>query len=61
MSNQDCTLLTSELEKNNQFCIGLKSLIDGDCSKEALLSLTEELCDKSESLVHRFGTFNQGN
>ena len=58
MSNQDCTLLTSELEKNEQFCLGFKSLIDSGCSQEALSALAEELCDKSESLKNKFGVFN---
>jgi hypothetical protein len=58
MSNEDCTLLTSELEKNEQFCHGLKSLIDSGCSMETLSELAEELCDKSESLKNRFGVFS---
>lgn len=58
MSNKNSTLLTSELEKNDQFCLGLKSLIDSGCSQQALSTLVEELCDKSESLKNTFGTFN---
>jgi hypothetical protein len=60
MSNQDCTLLTSELEKNEQFCQSLKTLIQNGCSRETLSVLAEELCDNSESIRNRFGTFNQG-
>jgi hypothetical protein len=58
MPKQDYTLLTSELETNDQFCMSLKSLIDNDCSKEVLLALAEELCDNSEYMKNRFGVFN---
>lgn len=58
MSKQDYTLLTSELEKNEQICMSLKSLIDNDCSKEVLSTLAEELCDKSEQMKNTFGVFN---
>ena len=58
MPKQDYTLLTSELEKNDQFCMSLKSLIDNGCSKEVLSALAEELCDKSEYMKNRFGVFN---
>ena len=57
MSNQDNILLTTELEKNAQFCMGLKVLIDNDCSKETLSNIAEELCDSSESLRDKFGIF----
>lgn len=53
MSNQDNTLLTRELEKNVQFCLSLKSLIDSGCSIQTLSTLAEELCDNSENLLHR--------
>lgn len=59
MSEQDYTLLTNELEKNEQICISLKLLIDNDCSKEVLSILVEELCDKSEHMKNRFGVFDQ--
>lgn len=58
MPNQDHTLLTSELEKNDQFCLGLKSLIDSGCSQQTLSTLVDELCDKSEILKNTFGTFS---
>ncbi|WP_157465853.1 hypothetical protein [Colwellia sp. TT2012] len=58
MPKEDYTLLTRELEKNDQFCMSLKSLIDNDCSKEVLSALAEELCDKSEYMKNRFGVFN---
>lgn len=57
MPNQDYTLLTSELEKNDQICMSLKLLIDNDCSKEIVSALAEELCDKSEYMKSRFGVF----
>jgi len=52
-------LLTNELEKNEQICMSLKSLIDNDCSKEVLSTLAEELCDKSEYMKNTFGVFNE--
>jgi len=58
MSNQDHTLLTSELEKNEQICLGLKVLIDSGCSRESLSAVAEELCDRSELLKNKYGTFN---
>lgn len=58
MSNQDCTSLTHELEKNEQICIGLKALIDNGCSRESLSVLAEELCDRSESLKNKYGSYN---
>ncbi|MBU2871372.1 hypothetical protein [Colwellia sp. E2M01] len=59
MPNQDYTSLASELEKNEQICISLKSLIDSDCSKQTLSVLAEELCDKSETIKYLFGVHNQ--
>lgn len=58
MSKQDYTSLTSELESNEQFCMSLKSLIDSDCCRESLSVIAEELCDRSEQLKYKFGTFN---
>jgi hypothetical protein len=58
MPNQDCTLLTNELEKNEQFCMSLKSLIDSGCSKKTLSALAEEICDKSETIKYMFGALN---
>ncbi|MEY8213798.1 MAG: hypothetical protein RPR97_04845 [Colwellia sp.] len=58
MSNIDTTSLTNDLEKNEQICIGLKSLINSACSRESLSAIVEELCDRSESLKNKCGTFN---
>jgi hypothetical protein len=51
MSKIDSTALSIELEKNNQFCLGLKSLISSGCKQEVIDDLLEELCDKSEMLL----------
>ena len=59
MSNQDCTLLTNELEKNEQFCMSLKSLIDSGCSKESLSVVAEELCDRAELIKNTYGSFKK--
>ncbi len=58
MSNKNSTLLMSELEENEQFCMSLKSLIDSNCSNKTLSILAEELCDKSESIKFLFGALN---
>jgi hypothetical protein len=54
MSKIDSTALSIELEKNNQFCLGLKSLISSGCNKEIIDDLLEQLCDKSEYLASKF-------
>lgn len=36
--------------KQVQFCIGIKSLLDSDCSKESISAAMEELCDRMESI-----------
>lgn len=55
MSNIDITALKIELEKNNQFCLGLKSLITSGCKPSSIDELLEQLCDKSEGLLLKFG------
>lgn len=57
MPNPDYTLLTDELEKNEQICLSLKGLIDSHCTQHTLSVLAEELCDKAEHLKNRYGTF----
>lgn len=58
MTNPDYTLLPKELEKNEQMCMSLKSLIDNDCSRETLSVLADELCDRTEFLKNRYCTFS---
>jgi hypothetical protein len=50
--------LTNDLENNDLLCMGLKSLIDSGCSRESLSTVVEELCNTSESLRNKYGTFN---
>ena len=54
MTNQDYTVLKNELEKNEQFCMSVKSLIDNGCSRETLSMLAEELCDRAESIKNTY-------
>ena len=58
MPKQDYTSLTNELEKNEQLCISLKSLVDSGCSKESLSTVVEELCDRAEYIKNQYGSFN---
>lgn len=58
MSSQKDTLLTNELEKNQQICLGLKALVDSGFSHQSLSVVVDELCDKSDSLKNTFGTFS---
>lgn len=56
MTTTDNTVLTKELEKNAQFCIALKTLINIGTDKQVTDDLLERLCDKSEALLVRFGS-----
>lgn len=47
----DNTVLIELASKHAQFCVGLKSIIDGGCSFDSLSGLLEELCDQSESIA----------
>lgn len=50
MSKTNDTTLNNLVSNHTQFCLGLKSLIDGGCSTEALNPVIEELCDQAESI-----------
>jgi hypothetical protein len=50
--------LTNDLENNEMLCLGLKALIDSGSSRKSLSAVVEELCDSSESLKNKYGTFN---
>ena len=56
MSTLNNTALTEFTSKHVQFCLGVKTLVDGDCSKDSLNSLLEELCDQSEAIHMRLVT-----
>ncbi len=58
MSDTNKTRLTNDLENNEMLCLGLKALIDGGSSQKSLSIVVEELCDSSESLKNKYGTFN---
>jgi len=58
MSDTNKARLTNDLEKNEMLCLGLKSLIDSGSSQNSLSVVVEELCDNSESLRNKYGTFN---
>jgi hypothetical protein len=58
MSNAKKSILTNVLENNELLCLGLKALIDGGSSRESLSTVVEGLCDSSESLKNKYGTFN---
>jgi hypothetical protein len=55
MTIEDNTVLASELEKNAQFCIALKTLINVGTEKESVDDLLERLCDRAEDLLIKFG------
>jgi hypothetical protein len=55
MTKKDNTVLTKELENNEQFCIALKTLINIGSDKEVVDDLLERLCDRAESLTLKFG------
>jgi hypothetical protein len=57
MTIPDYTLLTVELEKNEQMCTSLKALIDFGCSRETLSVIAEELCEQTEIMKNRYGIF----
>jgi len=59
MTIPNYTLLTAELEKNEQMCMSLKALIDFGCSRDTLSVLAEELCDQTESMKNRYGVFTE--
>ena len=50
MSKENNTVLTDITAKHVQFCYGLKSLVDGGCSTEAISDVLEELCDQIENI-----------
>lgn len=58
MSDTNKARLTNDLEKNEMLCLGLKALIDSGSSQNSLSVVVEELCDSSESLRNKYGTFN---
>jgi hypothetical protein len=58
MPDTNKNLLTNELENNEMLCLGLKALIDGGGSRKSLSTVVEELCNSSESLKNKYGTFN---
>lgn len=55
MTNNYDTALKQELEKNEQFCIALKTLINIGSDKEVVEDLLERLCDRAEKLHLTFG------
>jgi len=57
MSKTKNELLTNITEKHVQFCIGLKSLIDGGCTVDSLSDIVEELCNQSER-IHQLNDIN---
>ena len=56
MSTLNNTALTEITSKHVQFCLGLKTLVDGNCSKDILISLLEELCDQTETIHSKLTT-----
>jgi hypothetical protein len=50
MSKVNKELLANITAKHDQFCNGLKALIDGGCSFDLLSDVVEELCNQSENI-----------